>query len=134
MKVFKFLPPYRDGRTSFPKTNKRSGVYLIKENGKLVYVGMSKTNLYKTLYRHFETWSSKHQVVTTYVNKLHRFNYTVRVIMTTPPQAIRLERALIKKYNPRDNSEKYKAYELDFYDRQTVKTFRKTEVETKDPF
>ncbi|MDP2059608.1 MAG: hypothetical protein Q8J97_07705, partial [Flavobacteriaceae bacterium] len=85
MKKFKFLPPYKSpGKTSFPETQNRSGCYIIKENNKIVYVGMSARNLYKTLYRHFEHWSHKLQEVITYKTRLTKHKYTVRVILCTP--------------------------------------------------
>lgn len=105
----KFLQPYDDnGKTTFRNANKKSGVYLIKENGEIVYVGYSGSNLYRTLYRHFQAWNHSYQKVITYKgNNLNR--YTVRVILTTPQQADRLETYLIKKYLPRDNQQKIKA-------------------------
>jgi hypothetical protein len=57
----KFLPPYdENGKTNFP-SRKRTGVYLIKENGIIVYVGYSGKDLYKTMYRHFEQWTGKQE-------------------------------------------------------------------------
>lgn len=107
MSKSKFMPPYTpDGHTTFRNTDKKSGVYLIKESGKVVYIGYSGSNLYRTLYRHFQEWNHKYQNVVTYSN---RDKYTVRVILTTPQQADRLETYLIKKYLPRDNQEKIKA-------------------------
>lgn len=48
MKVFKFLPPYKPtGKTTFPETKNRTGVYLIKKNGILVYVGYEKALIIK---------------------------------------------------------------------------------------
>lgn len=117
MKKFKFLPPYsKPGKTNFPATRNRSGVYLIKENAKLVYVGMSGSNLYRTLYRHFEAWTHSLQDVVTYQSRLKRHKYTVRVVFCTPAQALRLEKVLIIKNRPRDNSNKYQNHEIDFRD------------------
>lgn len=109
----KFLPPYtKNGKTTFANTQGKTGVYLIKEDGEIVYVGYSGSNLYRTLYRHFQAWNHSYQKVITYKgNSLNR--YTVRVILTTPQQADRLETYLIKKYLPRDNQEKIKAAEED---------------------
>lgn len=135
MKKFKFLPPYAaPGKTNFPATQNRSGVYLIKENNKLVYVGMSGRNLYKTLYRHFETWEHKQQEVTTYKTRLNRHKYTVRVILCTPGQAARLERLLILKYNPRDNDLKYKGYQLTAFDEKIFETYEALPVQEEAPF
>ena len=135
MKKFKFIPPYKSpGKTNFPKAQNHSGVYLIKENGKLVYVGYSAKNLYKTMYRHFQQWHHNYQEAITYVNKLNRHKYLVRVIYCTPQQAQRLERALIIKHKPRDNDMKYKQHILNFQDRKTVEIYNETPVTTEDPF
>lgn len=133
MKVYKFRPPYRSGgRTSYPETKDRSGVYLIKEDGRLVYVGYSGSNLYRTMYRHFERWRHRSQEVVTYHNR--RNAYTVRVVLCTPAQAARLERALIIRHRPRDNENKYEQYQLDFYDKAAVRTYDAAPVETVVPF
>lgn len=135
MKKFKFLPPYKsNGRTNFPETQKRSGVYIIKENGKIVYVGHSSASLYKTLYRHFQVWNHNGQDVVTYVHRLKRKKYTVRVIFCTPAQAERLERALVLKYKPRDNDLKYKGYQLNAWDQKVVDTYNETKTIDKCPF
>lgn len=135
MKKFKYLPPYKaSGKTNFPETQKKSGAYLIKENGKIVYVGMSGVNLYKTLYRHFQIWNHRHQPVVTYVHKLHRHKYTVRVILCTPKQAARLEKALILKYKPRDCREKYQLYKPDAYDKKVIQTYEAEPVINSCPF
>ena len=135
MKIFKFLPPYqKNGKTSFPEANNRSGVYLIKENGKLVYVGSSGYNLYKTLYRHFQTWNHKYQKVVSYKDYVKHNKYTVRLIFCTVKQAEALEKALIIKHQPRDNEQKYEAYELDLYNKQTLKTYDNTEISEDVPF
>lgn len=112
MKVFKFLPPYKpSGKTNFPEAQKRTGVYLIKKNNVIVYVGYSASNLYKTLYRHFQTWNDKQQPDRiSYQEQLSRNKFTVRVVYCTPKRAAALEKALILKHNPKDNKLKYAAY------------------------
>lgn len=135
MKIFKFHPPYRaNGRTTFPETKSRSGVYLIKENAKLVYIGHSQTNLYKTLYRHFQEWNHKWQEVISYASRRKRNKYTVRIIFCTPAQAVRLERALVMKHQPRDNSIKYNNYEIDFRDSKVIETYEHTHINDEVPF
>lgn len=98
----KYLPPYNPDqtKTTFGFTKNKSGVYLIKEAGKIVYIGYSASNLYRTLYRHFQRWNHPYQRVISYSNPE---NYTVRVILCTAKQAFRLETFLINKYKPRDN-------------------------------
>lgn len=104
-----FENPYEGKRTTFLNTQFKSGVYLIKkkDSGKIVYVGHSKNNLYRTLYRHFQKWTHSQKVIT-YSDPNQ---YTVRVILTTPTQAARLEAYLIQKYNPVDNEHKMVKYE-----------------------
>ncbi len=136
MKKSKFVCPYdTKGHTPFNiKKISKSGVYVIKKNGKIIYVGMSKTNTYKTLYRHFQIWNdnrefdrlsknpySKYYERVTYytdANKKNNFrDFTVRVILCTPKQAERLEKLLIIKHKPKDNTNKYIRYNLDKYDK-----------------
>lgn len=86
------------------------GVYLIRENRRLVYVGHSRINLYKTLMRHFERWN--HYLgwnVTTYRDRLKTKRYTVKLFLCTASQAPRLEKLFILKLKPRDNVEKYQS-------------------------
>lgn len=112
MKVYKFLPPYTpEGKTTFPDTRDHAGVYIIKEDGKIVYVGYSSYSIYKTMYRHFQSWHHSQQRVISYAGKRHR--YTVRPILCTDKQAYALEKRLIKKYHPRDNEITYEAMLLD---------------------
>ncbi|MCX6252270.1 MAG: GIY-YIG nuclease family protein [Bacteroidetes bacterium] len=122
------------GRTTFPDTRKRSGIYIIKENDKIVYVGSSRTNLYRTLYRHFEHWKHRTQEVVTYVNKMNRQRYTVRIVLCTAVQAIRLERALVIRHKPRDNENKFKQYTLDVIDKRTLKTYEEISLYSVAPF
>ena len=106
MKVYKFSPPYKNGKCTFKNAWNKSGVYIIKENNKIVYIGQSGYNLYKTMYRHFQSWDS-HQARATYNKDNKRKKYSVRMIFCTPQKAEKLEVALCKKYNPRDMKYKY---------------------------
>ena len=121
MKASRFLPPYdKAGRTTFLYTQGKSGNYLIKENGKVVYVGYSGTNLYKTMYRHFQYWSSWWHSIT-YADRLKSKKYTVKVILCGKKQAAILERVYILLLKPRDNEEKYQDYEMTAKDREILK-------------
>jgi excinuclease UvrABC nuclease subunit len=102
----RFLKPYIGGKTRFPDRG-RAGVYLISENGQVVYIGYSANDLYKTLYRHFQTWNHDKQFVVSYKDLLAVNDYRVRVVYCTALQAVDLEKALIIKYKPRDNFNKY---------------------------
>jgi len=111
MKKTRYKEPYnRKGKTNFPD-RERPGVYVIKEkdSGKIVYVGYSANNLYRTMYRHFQQWNHSEQPVISYANKGPQ-NYLCRVIYCTAKQAVTLEEMLILKYKPEDNPQK-----LDFY-------------------
>lgn len=114
MKVHKFIPVYsrvpsrgKPGRSNIHFAKGKSGVYLIKENGKTVYVGQSQTDLYRTAIRHFQEWNDKQQPQRiTYKNNLESKRYTIRIVLVSPTRAVKLEEGLIKKYRPRDNFEK----------------------------
>lgn len=123
MKQTKFFKPYKKPQsTNLKFTENRSGVYLLKRKGdtKPVYVGMSGSNLYKTITRHFQSWNDPSQVRVTYSQKS---DIMIRVIFTTPKQAERLERYLVLKYKPVDNPNKYESYQLDAFDKTVVKSF-----------
>jgi hypothetical protein len=90
---------------------KQAGVYMIKEDDRIVYVGMSQSNVVSSLYRHFYSWSdrgynrNRHHV--TYFNKLDDHDYKVVIITTSKEDAPRFEQSLIITLNPRDNIEQY---------------------------
>lgn len=135
MKKFKFQAPYKpNGKTNFPETKARSGVYLIKENNKIVYIGFSAGSLYKTMYRHFQRWSKPDQYRVSYRNRITRNNYTVRIVFCSAKQAEKLEKALIIKYKPRDNEMKYENYTLTFADNSAFKTYEETATLNTCPF
>lgn len=107
MKKFRQQEPYtKDGKTNFRYTAGKSGCYLIYKNGVLVYVGMSKTDLYKTMYRHFQKWTDPTQIRISY-NPNGRNRFTVRAVLCTPAKAEALEKMLILKHRPKDNPNKY---------------------------
>jgi hypothetical protein len=128
MKQTKFFKPYaKPGSTNLKFTDGKSGVYVIKRPGeaKTLYVGMSGSNLYKTITRHFQAWPDPTQVRVTYSQKS---NIVIRVIFTTPKQAERLERYLIQKYKPTDNPGKIAQYELNLYDKTVVVAYGNVET------
>ena len=100
MKVSRAKAAYKDNRPTFKK-RKRPGVYLIYVNGTLRYVGYSSYDVYKTMYRHFQSWADSRQTRIIYPRHPE---VKIRVIYTnTPKQAATLERALRIKYQPTDN-------------------------------
>jgi len=117
------------GKTNLGFTRGQSGVYVIFENRRRVYVGMSQTDLYKTITRHFQAWDDPRQYRVTYRDQIEANDYHVAVIFATPKQAEALEKALVLKYNPRDNEVKYEAYQLDLYDEQQLSKMEATPEE-----
>lgn len=110
MKVSKKFKPYTAGKPTF-KLRGRPGVYIIFDNTAVRYVGYSAHDVYKTMYRHFQSWQDKTQQRVTYSPKNN--NLTARVIYTnTPGQAIKLETAARIKYNPTDNPQKIADFEI----------------------
>lgn len=120
MKKTRFQKPYtQDGRTKFP-LRKKAGVYLIKNSaGTIVYIGSSESDIYKAMYHHFNTWNDRQVERATY----NRNSHTVRVVYTTPNQAITLERALIKKYQPADNTQKYETLFNEIKEAQALENY-----------
>lgn len=127
MYKLRFKAPYKpNGKTNFPEALSHPGVYLIKENGKLVYIGMSQSNVYKTMYRHFQSWDDNRQIRVTYKDKMKRNDYTARVVYCTAAQAARLEAGLILKHRPRDNENKFDQYTMDFQDKKVLSEYEAT--------
>jgi excinuclease UvrABC nuclease subunit len=112
------LTPYnKEGKANFPARNK-SGVYLIYKGETLTYIGHSKSDLYKTMYRHFQSWNDRTQIRVSYKQDSQ---YKVRVIYCSPTNAVKLEKALIVKYKPKDNPEKYDLFTLKERDKAMIK-------------
>lgn len=109
MKKTKNFAPYNSaGRCNLtPKEGDAPGVYIIYKDSKPVYVGFSASNLYKTMYRHFQSWNDPTQRRVSYTNLK---GITCRVIFTTVKRAQILEEALILKLRPRDNENKLRLY------------------------
>lgn len=112
------VPPYqKDGSTTF-KLRGKSGVYIIFKKGLIDYVGYSGTDIYKTLYRHFQKWNDKTQVRVSYSDLK---DITVRVIYTKDAKvAQRLENALIVRYRPEANPNKYETKDLTATDEKNL--------------
>lgn len=113
---YEFQPAFK-GRLShkrrvrtFANYGGESGVYLIKEDGIVVYVGMSRSCVVKACYRHFYKWTSWKQRRVVYRDTLDVKEYTVMIIPMYVTQAHDLEKALILTMNPRDNYDRYIEY------------------------
>ncbi len=106
-------PPYTQaGKTTYPETRNKTGVYIIRKNQKIVYIGFSAKDIYRTMYRHFQEWNHPGQPVITYVKQLKRHKFSVQITLCPPATAARLERALILKYHPTDNPNQYESDQL----------------------
>lgn len=100
-------------------TKKQSGVYFIKDdNNKIVYVGYSKTQLYKTIYRHFQSWKDPKQYRATFPR-----TYKVRIIFTTPARAELIEKYLISQFLPQHNEIIYKNEEVSKYMQEKARKY-----------
>jgi excinuclease UvrABC nuclease subunit len=99
-----------------------SGIYLLKEKDKIIYIGMSLTNLKKTCYRHFQKWNDYRYnyypigVLPPYKRPTYenREDFQISVIIVeNHNQCLDLEKYLIQTYQPIDNREKYLLYKKD---------------------
>ncbi|MCA9675621.1 MAG: hypothetical protein KC464_11340, partial [Myxococcales bacterium] len=89
----------------------KSGVYVIREDGEVVYVGQSSAGkLYETLTRHFQTWrrwkgywrghyGEGHDPGLTYP----RASVSVAARVVSDDDALDEEARLIRRLKPRDN-------------------------------
>lgn len=113
LKRTRWFRPYKKSPTGLKprptlpnKYYKRAGTYVIRsrKTGRVIYVGYSANNLKRTLYRHFQRWNDPKQP--------NRYTYDPRfyditIYKVNSRTAPKLEKALIKKYNPPDNKFKY---------------------------
>ena len=78
-----------------------------------VYVGYSGSDLYKTMYRHFQSWDDKTQYRATYPKR----GYEILVIVPrSRVLASAIEQYYIEKFKPRDAKRKLTLFpdEIDF--------------------
>jgi hypothetical protein len=108
-----FIPPLAGKvykKRTFTGHTRAAGCYMIKENDKIVYIGMSQSCVVEALYRHFYEWNDKrgNDIRVTYYDRLLKKKYTAVIIITTKEQAPLFEQSLIVALQPRDNKEMYK--------------------------
>lgn len=113
---YRKVKPYRHTKNKLKTTLNcfvgLSGVYLIYRKKKsetkytLSYIGHSSTNLYKTIYRHFQSWDDPLLYRVTYKNQLTRYDFLIGTVVTGKKEAPLLEEALIKYYRPKANKQK----------------------------
>ena len=135
MKKSRFKKPYKadNKNTNFRNSSKKSGVYIIKsaKTNKILYVGYSASDLYRTMYRHFQSWNDNTQQRITYKN---RSSYLVRLVFTSPARANKLEEGLRAKYQPQDNPQQIKLNQLDKQAIKQTEEYFKSTVRTDIPF
>ncbi len=106
-----FAPYNARNKTNFSKiTSEKFGVYFIREkqSKEVVYIGYSKNNLYKALYRHYQYYKDSGYQIR---NNYERDETEVMIATTSKANAYRLERHFILEYNPRDTTHRYKDYQ-----------------------
>lgn len=105
-----FSPYLSNGKTALKSNTKaKRGLYFIKSRrtGKIVYVGYSNSSLYKTLYRHFQSWKDRQYRAT-----FRKSDYVVKIILSKSSLISDLEKFYIDKYKPTKNAQLYKEYDL----------------------
>ncbi len=111
-----FKPYKAERRATLERTG--AGVYLIRKNGKVVYIGKSHTDVKKTLYRHFQTWTDLRSFYGRKASPYARVTYkdtpgeySCRVLFCSNPGKVDLlEQVLIKNLRPADNSLKLELF------------------------
>jgi len=106
--LYKKLPKNgKKGELNLKQFYKKKGIYRIFENGNLIYIGYSGTNLYKTISRHFHIWKdSKQQARISYSNLIGKRRYDIEVELmpqATTNQIELRECQLVDFHQPRDN-------------------------------
>lgn len=113
IKFTKKVPAYTGAAATLKQTG--CGCYIIYKDNKPCYVGMSRTDLKKTLYRHFQEWNDRRSDWTRKKESIDRITYfgedrnrfKIAVCWCkTPKLASILEAHLIFTLKPKDNSNK----------------------------
>ena len=107
-----FIPPFC-GKTArrrirSVKTRGQKGVYIIRERGEIVYIGMSQSCVTEAMYRHFYPYADYHRHPRTCYDA--EGEYSVYILYCSREDAPKLERGLILSINPRDNRDKFARY------------------------
>jgi Uri superfamily endonuclease len=112
-----FCPAYINGKYGLKNIKWKKGVYVIKEDGIIVYVGMTNYCLQNVLYRHFQAWNPDRRGVhyrVSYFDRKDYLKYEVAAITEFKNISIEnTEKLLILKHLPRDNR-KHVVIEEDF--------------------
>jgi len=112
--------PYNDDGSCALKTT-GAGVYEIYHEGDLLYIGVSRSDVKKTLYRHFQKWTDRRNEYRKKMEPFARVTYygmdrqrfLVRVVFCKDGNdAESLEKSLIRLFQPPDNKAKMEHIEL----------------------
>ncbi len=140
LNAYKFVDVYssipkdgKPGKTNIYWANNKRGVYIIKENGRIVYVGKSHSNIYKTAMRHFQQWNDPFQDRITYAEKINSNRYTIRIIEANKSRIDLIESGLIEKYNPRDNKDKQLSFQDEYSEKIMDQLDQVEELIFEDP-
>jgi hypothetical protein len=112
------LKGQRYGKTTkaFQAFRGKQGVYKIFEGRKLVYIGSSSSDIYKTILRKFQVWNDR-QTRLYYNARRHTYKAEVLAMpKATPTEILDTEYHLIQKAKPRDN----KPENYSFYNRRDL--------------
>jgi excinuclease UvrABC nuclease subunit len=125
----------KDGGFNILHLKGKSGVYLIYQKNKLVYVGRSSTNrLYKTITRHFQQWNDKAQEGRISYHTDKKTDFSIKVYITKKADAYPLECSLILRYRPRDNKYKIQSCSISQTDRVSKRFKNKVASSPKDDY
>lgn len=117
LKSTRFFKPYNGNAYNLKVTG--CGVYIIKKDDAIIYIGYASKDVRNTLYRHFQTWNDQRTGYTKRLEPYARITYAgqnrerflVKVIFCpTVEEAQQLEEFLIHKIKPKDNSLKLELY------------------------
>ncbi len=112
MRKSRFFDSHTNGKPTLnhAKYANKCGVYFIKSKatGVIVYVGSSATQLYKTIYRHFQEWNDRSRGKGFDRTTYGKNSYQISVLLTAnADQALRIEKYFIGKLKPAGNPIKY---------------------------
>ena len=121
------VEPYNEGKCVLRRELwLKTGVYFIysKSDNRLLYVGMSVTNLYLALYRHFQVWSDRKNQ---YRAKYRKNEVLVSYELRPKEYVVDYECLLILELNPPDNREYYLHWNK--YKKSRVSTYNTVDEE-----
>jgi len=116
---------YKNGLPNLPLDHKKkqTGCYIIRNRftKSIEYVGFSGSDLYKTIYRHFQSWKDSKQKRVVF----DKSGYQVKIIFATKEKAKYLEKYLVLKLKPLQNDDKFQYFISDVEETKAEKVFKK---------